>query len=134
MDVFSPEQRSEIMRRVHSKDTQPEVAVRKLLREGRYRYQVHSNGLPGKPDLVFPRRKKVIFIHGCFWHRHACPSGTLPKSNRDYWEGKQNRNVARDKRNIRSLRISGWKVLIVWECEVKDEKKLHRRLERFLEG
>src|SRR5579862_439807 len=109
MDVFSPEQRSEIMRRVHSKDTQPEVAVRKLLREGRYRYQVHSNGLPGKPDLVFPRRKKVIFIHGCFWHRHPdCALARLPKSRLAFWLPKLNENRQRDLRNIRRLRKLGW--------------------------
>jgi DNA mismatch endonuclease (patch repair protein) len=134
MDVFPAKQRSEIMRRVRSKNTRPDIAVCKLLREAGYKYHTHSKSLPGTPDVVFPARKKAIFIHGCFWHRHVCGSATLPKSNRDYWEGKQNRNVARDNRNARSLRASGWGVLTVWECQIKNVEKLHRRLQRFLEA
>ena len=128
MDVFSPERRSEIMRCVHSRGTQPEMAVRKAIREAGYRYRLHAKGLPGTPDIVLAGLRKAIFVHGCFWHRHTCPSATLPKSNRDYWEGKQTRNTARDKRNIRRLRIAGWRVLVVWECEVKNSERLRRRL------
>ena len=85
-----------------------------------------------RPDLVLARRKKIIFVHGCFWHGHSCSAATLPKSNRDYWELKQNRNAARDRQNVRALRNSGWKVLIIWECEIKNAKRLQRRLKRFL--
>ncbi len=134
MDVFSSAQRSEIMRHVHSKDTRPEIAVRKLVYGMGFRYRIHSKAVPGQPDLVVAIRKQAIFVHGCFWHRHACPAATLPKSNRDYWQGKQNRNAARDKRNVRILRGSGWKVLTVWECEIKNMKRLQRRLRRFLES
>jgi DNA mismatch endonuclease (patch repair protein) len=131
-DVFSQARRSEIMGRVPSKNTRPEITVRKMLHEAGYRYRLHSEDLPGCPDVVFPARKKVLFVHGCFWHRHVCASATLPKSNRDYWEEKQSRNAARDKRAIRALRKSGWKVMVIWECEIKDAKTLLRRLSRFL--
>lgn len=132
MDVFSAARRSEIMSRVHSKNTQPEMAVRRMLHKTGYRYRLHSKKLPGCPDLVFAGRKKAIFVHGCFWHRHACNSATLPKSNREYWEGKQTRNAARDKQNVSTLRKSGWKVLVIWECEIKNAERLRRRLSRFL--
>lgn len=132
MDVFSPAHRSQIMRQVHSKDTRPELTVRRLVHGMGYRYRLHSKDLPGCPDLVLAARKKAIFVHGCFWHRHQCPSATLPKSNRDYWERKQNRNAARDKESIRALRGLGWKVLIIWECEIKDVKRLQRHVQQFL--
>jgi DNA mismatch endonuclease (patch repair protein) len=132
MDVFSPAHRSQIMRQVHSKDTRPELTVRRLVHGMGYRYRLHSKNLPGCPDLMLTAHKKAIFVHGCFWHRHECPSATLPKSNRDYWERKQNRNAARDKENIRALRGLGWKVLIIWECEIKDVKRLQRQVQRFL--
>ena len=131
-DTFSSAQRSEIMSRVRSKNTQPELAVRKIVHGMGYRYSLHSRGLPGCPDLVLTRRKEIIFVHGCFWHGHSCSAAALPKSNRDYWELKQRRNAARDRQHVRTLHSSGWKVLIIWECEIKDAKKLHRRLKRFL--
>lgn len=120
------------MSRVRSKNTQPELAVRKVVHGMGYRYRLHSDSLAGHPDLVLTRRKKTIFVHGCFWHGHNCPAATLPKSNRGYWELKQSRNAARDRRNVRNLRRSGWKVLIIWECEIKDQERLRRRLKRFL--
>jgi DNA mismatch endonuclease (patch repair protein) len=132
MDVFSAAQRSDIMGRVRSKDTRPEMTVRTMLHKAGYRYRLHTDTLPGRPDVVFPGRRKAIFIHGCFWHRHSCPCATLPKSNRDYWEEKQARNSARDRKNLLALKKSGWSVLVIWECEIKNAKKLHRRLLRFL--
>jgi len=108
------------MGRVRSKNTQLELSVRALVHRMGYRYRLHSKKLAGCPDLVLTGHKKVIFVHGCFWHRHGCPAATLPKSNRDYWELKQNRNAARDIRNVRTLRRLGWKVLIilgVWNKE-----------------
>jgi DNA mismatch endonuclease (patch repair protein) len=120
------------MSRVHSKNTQPELAVRRVVHGMGYRYRLHSKNLAGSPDLVLPRHKKLIFVHGCFWHRHACTAATLPKSNRVYWELKQNRNAARDRKNAQALRRSGWKVLIIWECEIKNAERLQQRLQRFL--
>lgn len=133
MDVFSPRHRSEIMRRVLSRNTRPEIVVRKVVYAIGFRYRLHKEDVPGKPDLVFMSRKKAIFVNGCFWHRHTCRSATLPKSNRAYWEQKQARNATRDRRNLRTLRSSRWKVLTVWECEIKNLKKLQNRLQRFLE-
>lgn len=132
MDVFSQARRSAIMGLVRSKDTLPEMTVRRMLHGAGYRYRVHVETLPGRPDVVFSARKKAIFVHGCFWHRHNCPRATLPKSNCDYWEGKQIRNAERDKQATLALKKSGWKVLVIWECEIKDAKRLHRRLLRFL--
>lgn len=120
------------MRRVRSKDTAPEILVRQIVHAMGYRYGLHCKYLPGCPDLVLKARKKVIFVHGCFWHRHDCECATLPKSNQGYWKRKQDRNADRDVQNARILRKSGWKVLIIWECETKQVSKLQRRLRRFL--
>src|SRR5258708_5280379 len=120
------------MSRVRSKNTQPELAVRRVVHGMGYRYRLHSRSLVGCPDLVLARRKKIIFVHGCFWHGHNCSAATLPKSNREYWELKQTRNVARDRQNIKALRRSGWKVLIIWECGIKNAMRLRHRLQRFL--
>lgn len=130
-DVFSREKRSWIMRRVHAKNTTPEKLVRSWLHVRGYRFSLHRADLPGKPDIVLPKRQTVIFVHGCFWHGHpGCKNSTLPTSNRDYWERKISRNIERDKRNARALRRSGWHVLTVWECVVKDDKQLERRILR----
>jgi DNA mismatch endonuclease (patch repair protein) len=133
MDVFSPKNRSEIMRRVRSKNTKPEMVVRRLVHSSGFRYRVHSKTVFGCPDLVFAGPKKAIFVHGCFWHGHDCPSATLPKTNRQYWQAKQERNAMRDARNLQSLRGAGWRVLIIWECELKELNKLKNRLQLFLE-
>lgn len=135
MDSVSPERRSEIMARIRSKDTRPEMVVRRLVFSLGYRYRLHRKDLPGKPDLVFSGRGKVIFVHGCFWHQHAgCPGGRLPKSRRAFWRRKFAGNVARDAEHRRALRRLGWRVLIVWECQTKKLPALARRLSRFLEG
>lgn len=134
-DQFTAAERSRVMRAVRSGDTTPELVVRRLIHAMGYRFRLHSAGLPGKPDVVLPRHSKVIFVHGCFWHRHACPAGqSTPATRVDYWQAKFARNVARDKSNLRKLRRLGWSVLVVWECQttVRRREALTRRLTRFL--
>ena len=124
--------RSRTMRAVKSKDTKPEWTVRRLLHAAGYRYRLHVKELPGKPDLVFPSRRKVIFVHGCFWHGHHCTRGDrAPKTNAIYWATKIKRNKDRDRRHVAMLRRQGWKVLVVWECEIK-EPAITTRLRHFL--
>lgn len=125
--------RSENMRRIRSKDTAPEMAVRRLVHGLGYRYRLHRKDIPGKPDLVFPSRRKVIFIHGCFWHQHPeCREGRPPKSNTAYWGPKLERNVERDRRAVAELTAAGWGVLVVWECETKDLGELQGAVQAFL--
>ena len=121
------------MRAVKGRDTVPEMTVRRLTHGMGYRYRLHRKNLPGKPDLVFPTRRKVIFVHGCFWHQHHCPRGTRsPKSSRDYWIPKLKRNKQRDAENQSRLREMGWDVLVIWECEMKDRDTLKDRIAVFL--
>ena len=134
MDTLTPNERSERMGRIRSKDTKPEIAVRRLVHSLGFRYRLHGSGLPGHPDLVFPGRKRVIFVHGCFWHRHpGCKKASTPSTNRDFWTTKFSANLQRDKKKIRELRKLGWKVLVVWECEIRNSEKLTKRLRRELE-
>lgn len=127
----TPDQRSRTMRAVKSRDTKPEMFVRRLLHRIGYRYRLHRPDLPGKPDLVFPSRRKVIFVHGCFWHGHDCTRGArVPASNTDYWVAKIGRNVERDRRTLTQLAEAGWAALVLWECELDDG--LTRRLRKFL--
>jgi DNA mismatch endonuclease (patch repair protein) len=134
MDNISPEARGRQMSLVKSKDTKPEMIVRRLIFSMGYRYRLHDSRLPGTPDLVFAGRRKVVFVHGCFWHRHVdCPLARLPKSRLDFWLPKLDGNKARDQMNQRLLRKSGWRVLVVWECELRDMKRLARKIRRFLE-
>jgi DNA mismatch endonuclease (patch repair protein) len=122
------------MRAVKSKNTFPELLVRRLLHAKGYRYRLHKADLPGTPDLVFPSREKVLFIHGCFWHGHHCARGSrVPKTNTEYWTHKISRNRVREKAAKRALRAQGWKFLTVWECQLKDIEKLTQRLTRFLD-
>lgn len=115
------ELRSRIMRSVGSKNTKPELVMRRLLHRNGYRFRLHRKDLPGSPDLTFPGRRKVIFIHGCFWHGHDCPRGArLPKTNQAYWEMKISRNRTRDKRTENALASMGWRMLVVWECKLRD--------------
>lgn len=117
------------MRRVRGKDTTPEMAVRSLLHRLGFRYRLHRPDLPGKPDIVLPKYKAVVFVHGCFWHRHAgCSRASTPTTRRDYWLPKFRRTVERDKRNHELLRRSGWNVIVVWECELRDIQQLAARL------
>lgn len=135
MDTLTRAQRSERMSRVRPKDTKPEWVVRRLLHRLGYRYRLHVRGLPGQPDLVFPSRKKVIFVHGCFWHRHPrCKNTRLPKSRLDFWKPKLEGNRKRDLKHQRQLRRLGWKFLVIWECETKSESLTKRKALEFLEG
>lgn len=127
-------QRSRIMRAVKSVDTGPEMIVRRMLHRLGYRYRLHRKDLPGKPDLVFPSRKAVIFVHGCFWHGHNCKRGArTPKTNIPYWTDKIRRNVERDVQAIIDLKAAGWRVLVIWECELKDLDRLRSRSVAFLQ-
>ncbi|MDJ0708030.1 MAG: DNA mismatch endonuclease Vsr [Leptolyngbyaceae cyanobacterium MO_188.B28] len=133
-DTFSKNKRSAIMRAVKSGDTKPEMLVRRLVHGLGYRYRLHRADLPGKPDLVFSSQRKVIFVHGCFWHGHHCPRGArIPKSNTDYWLRKITRNQDRDQANLATLRHQGWSALVVWECQTKDMATLEPCIVNFLE-
>src|ERR1039458_1292243 len=124
--------RSANMRAIRSKGKKPELMVRSLVHSLGYRFRLHRKDLPGKPDLVFGPRRKVIFVHGCFWHSHGCKTAHVPKSNQEYWEPKLRRNKMRDKKNIELLVADGWKILVIWECETRDEDRLEKRLTAFL--
>ncbi len=136
MDTISPERRSENMRRIRGKDTRPELVVRRALFAMGYRYRLHSAKLPGKPDLVFPSQRKVIFVHGCFWHNHShvrCKIARFPKSNSNYWAEKLMRNVQRDTERRAELRKIGWKALVIWECQTRSIERQLARICCFLE-
>lgn len=132
VDRVDTETRSRIMRRVQGKNTRPELAVRSMVHRLGYRFRLHKGELPGRPDLAFPGRRKVVFVHGCFWHGHRCKREKMPKSRVDYWNKKIAVNRARDARNLWGLRLLGWRCAIVWECEIKDAERLGRRLRKFL--
>lgn len=133
MDTLTVAQRSERMARIRSKDTKPELRVRSLIHGLGYRYRLHRKNLPGKPDLIFPSRRKVIFVHGCFWHAHAdCKVANRPKSRRSFWDAKFSRNIDRDRLNEGTLRQAGWDVFTVWECETKNPTSLSERIMAFL--
>ena len=130
MDVHNPEQRSRNMAAIRSKNTKPEMIVRRLLCEMGLRYRLHRTDLPGKPDIVMPGRNVAIFVHGCFFHMHKCRYGrVVPKTNAEFWQTKRSSNAARDKRNSRQLRKLGWHVVTVWECEARNQCKLKNKLE-----
>lgn len=130
-DFLTPAERSDRMSRIRGKDTQPELALRKVLHRLGLRYRLHGAGLPGKPDLVFPRYRTVVFVHGCFWHRHdGCNIATTPKSNTPFWLEKFEKNVARDARVATQLEALGWRVFIVWECELGSAIKTKETGER----
>ncbi|WCE06209.1 very short patch repair endonuclease [Pseudoxanthomonas sp. JBR18] len=135
MDNVPPARRSEIMARVRSRDTKPEMIVRRLVYAMGYRYRLHAKDLPGKPDLVFRSRKKVVFIHGCFWHRHAkCALARLPKSRQGFWLPKLEANRQRDAKNESSLLDAGWDVLTIWECDLEDLAQIRTRIRGFLDA
>lgn len=133
MDKVTPEKRSEIMSRVRAKDTKPELRVRSLVHKMGYRYRLHSRDLPGKPDIVFRSRKKVIFVHGCFWHQHSCHQYRQPRTQQAFWDPKLAKNKDRDVAVRRQLHSLGWRVLVIWECQIKKESALRSRIKRFLE-
>jgi DNA mismatch endonuclease (patch repair protein) len=134
-DTLTPNERSERMGRVHAKDTKPELVVRRLVHRMGYRYRLHARDLPGCPDLVFPRFRKVLFIHGCFWHRHgdsACKLARLPKSRLDFWLPKLEGNRLRDEKNMTALLALGWRYMVIWECEINN-RDIADRIRSFLE-
>lgn len=133
-DVFDPEKRREIMQSVKTKNTAPEIKLRSLLHRNGFRFRVNRRDLPGKPDIVLPKYKAVIFVHGCFWHGHDCRRGQRPQTNIDFWNQKINKNIDRDKNEISLLEKLGWRVWVVWECEIKkkNEEVLLTRLKEFL--
>ena len=132
-DYYPVQKRSEIMRRVRARGSRAELIVRRLTHRMGYRYRLHRRDLPGRPDLVFIKRRKVIFVHGCFWHGHSCRAGeNRPRSNTAYWEPKLDRNIARDAENQADLARMGWQVLVVWECELRDVEQLREKINLFL--
>jgi DNA mismatch endonuclease (patch repair protein) len=133
MDNLNPSDRSYRMSLIRAKDTRPEMVVRQMAHRLGYRFRLHDSSLPGRPDLVFPRLGKIIFVHGCFWHRHpGCRLARLPKSKLDFWVPKLNGNRVRDLGNIEKLRRDGWRIKIVWECQTQRLQQLQKTLERFL--
>ncbi len=135
MDVHTPEQRSYNMSRIKGRDTGPELLVRRWLWSEGYRYRLYRKDLPGKPDIVFSRQKKVIFVHGCFWHKHNCGHFKLPRTNREFWEAKISENIMRDRRNTKALADAGWSCFIAWECKIRKELPvLQDKLREFLES
>lgn len=129
-DTFSKYQRSRVMSRIRSGNTFPEKIVRSYLHAHGLRFRLHRKDLPGKPDIILPRLKTAVFVHGCFWHQcPRCKSGRLPKSNLAYWETKLKKNKDRDKQNIKSLKSLGWKVIVIWECQI-EEKNIDRLIMR----
>ncbi|MGE4306454.1 MAG: very short patch repair endonuclease [Novosphingobium sp.] len=136
-DTLTPSARSHRMGRVPGRDTKPEMVVRHLIHGMGYRYRLQARDLPGRPDIVFRKRKKAIFVHGCFWHRHpdpACKLARLPKTRLDFWLPKLEGNRRRDIANVERLETMGWEVLLVWECELRDREQLRNMLRRFIEG
>jgi DNA mismatch endonuclease (patch repair protein) len=132
-DVHSPEQRSFNMSRIRNRDTKPEMIVRSMVHGMGYRYSLHKSDLPGKPDMVLVRHGKIINVNGCFFHMHTCKYGQVtPVTNQSFWETKRLSNVERDRRNLRTLRKAGWRIMTVWECETKNSSKLARRIKTFL--
>jgi DNA mismatch endonuclease (patch repair protein) len=132
-DVLTPEQRKYNMSRIRYKDTRPEMIVRSVVHGMGFRYKLHSSTLPGKPDLVLTRHRKIIFVHGCFWHMHTCKYGRVtPRTNAKFWENKRLGNVKRDRKSIRELKNDGWRVLVVWECWTKNLPLLSKKLSAFL--
>ncbi len=134
MDGLSAAARSENMRRIRSGNTAPELAVRRLLHGMGYRFRLHRRDLPGTPDIVLPKHRAVIFVHGCFWHQHTgCAECRIPNSRREYWEPKLARTQQRDAEHIRALKRLGWRVLVIWECELRIKHNTAGRLTRFIE-
>jgi DNA mismatch endonuclease (patch repair protein) len=132
MDHVTPERRSFIMSKVGQKDTKPELLLRRALHRLGYRYRLHRRDLPGSPDIVFPGRRKVVFMHGCFWHGHGCKWGRLPKSRQEFWKSKIETNRERDRKTLIDLSAAGWEAYVVWQCELRDIDAAVARVEEFL--
>lgn len=135
MDRISVEHRSWNMSRIRSSNTAPELIVRSLLHGLGYRFRLHAKKMPGRPDIVLKKYRTAILVHGCYWHRHdGCSLAYTPKSRRDFWMAKFQQNVERDKRTQRALRLEGWRVIVVWECEIAHTERLRKRLVKLLSG
>jgi DNA mismatch endonuclease (patch repair protein) len=133
-DRLTRKQRSILMAGVRTKHTGPELKVRSIAHGAGYRFSLHRKDLPGRPDIVFPRYKSVVYVHGCFWHQHkGCPKSVLPATREDFWTAKLSRNVSRDVENMRGLRRAGWRVLVIWECQTRDMDLVARKLKHFLQ-
>ncbi|RJQ27687.1 DNA mismatch endonuclease Vsr [Candidatus Parcubacteria bacterium] len=134
-DIYSKEKRSQIMARVRSSGTKPELTVRQIAHALGYRFRLHRRDLPGKPDIVFPRYRRLILVHGCFWHGHdGCTKARRPVMNSEFWDRKLSRNRKRDTENAEALRRAGWRILVVWECETKERERLATKIFHFMEG
>lgn len=134
-DIFEPAKRSEIMSRIRGRDTKPELVVRRIAHRLGFRYRLHRQDLPGRPDIVFPRYRAIIMVHGCFWHRHpGCKYAYTPKTRVQFWRKKFEGNVVRDRRNELALSELGWRTMVIWECETKDHQDVAARIESFLRG
>lgn len=134
-DKFTPEKRSTIMSHVKGRNTAPELVVRKLLHRLGYRFRLHRKDLPGTPDIVLPKYRTVIFVHGCFWHGHSgCPRAARPTSNADFWNNKIDKNMARDSKAQEDLAVLGWQALVIWQCQIRDLAVLQERLRNFISG
>lgn len=131
-DPLSPKERSERMSGIRSIDTKPEMTVRRLVHSMGYRYKLHERKLAGSPDLVFVSRRKIIFVHGCFWHQHGCNYYRMPKTRTDFWDSKLSANKNRDKESMNQLEKDGWNVMVLWECQIRDIENLREMLSRFL--
>ncbi len=133
MDIYSANKRSEIMAGISGKDTKPEITVRKFLFSKGFRYRVNDKRYPGRPDIVLPKYKTAVFVHGCFWHGHkGCKASRLPETRKEFWKKKISNNIKRDDKNIKKLKDMGWKVIIVWQCRIKNKNSQQRRLELLL--
>jgi len=133
-DVFTKSQRSRVMSRIKGRNTKPEIFVRSLIHRMGFRFRLHRRDLPGTPDIVLPRHHKIIFVHGCFWHGHRnCKRATRPTTNVEFWNKKIDKNIERDDHVMDDLQKGGWKVLVVWQCEIINSDELQRKLERFLQ-
>ena len=133
VDIVSPQKRSWMMSRVRDRDTGPEILVRSMVHRMGFRFRLHRDDLPGKPDIVLPRHRKVIFVHGCFWHQHeGCPHSKRPSSRVEFWNSKLDDNIRRDRKNHEALAGLGWNILIVWECETQNPESMRKKLNRFL--
>ena len=132
-DIYEPRKRSEIMSRIRGRGTKPELIVRRITHRLGFRFRLHRKDLPGRPDIVFPRYRAVIMVHGCFWHRHpGCKHASIPKTRKLFWKNKLEDNVARDRRNETALLELGWRVMVIWQCETKDREAVAARIESFL--
>ncbi len=131
-DIYSKQKRSEIMSKISGKETKPEILVRKFLFANGFRYRKNDKRYPGRPDIVLPKYKIIIFVHGCFWHGHNCSAGKLPETRKEFWKNKIQGNIERDKKNKTELEKQGWKIIIIWQCELKNKKVKEKTLNELL--